>query len=197
MSICRLNKVAKAQKDQGRCQICGQPVTKGQAYGWWKGRYTPRYVAHAGCPVPAWRRETNATKSEAMQAAELVIKAQNALSPDAAALYLRDAISMIESVRDTLQERVDSWQGTGLENSYQAEACSNTIYEYDQWLSDAEDWASELESLGPEPDEPIDDPEAHENGDYAVAAQEHTDWLEAFEEAQGAIEDAPELDMGA
>lgn len=188
MSLCKLNHVGKAQKDQGRCQICGQAVRAGDAYKWWKGRFTPRYVAHAGCTVPAYRRETNPLRSDHMAAADEVSEAMSATSPESAAEHLRSAMDMVQGVVDELEGRIDGWSGTNLEYSQQSEACQQSRDELQDWLDRAEEWAYELENLDPEPAEAEDgddDPDAH------------GDWQESFDEAQGAIEDIPDLDLGA
>lgn len=189
MSLCTLNHVGKARKDQGRCAICTLPVMAGDAYKWWKGRFTPRYVAHAGCSVPMYRRETNPLRSDHMAAADEVSEAMSATSPESAAEYLRSAMDMVQGVVDELEGRIDSWSGTNLEYSQQSEACQQSRDDLQDWLDNAEEWASELEDLDPEPEADDEDDEDDDG--------EHADWQQSFDEAQGAIEDIPDLDLGA
>jgi hypothetical protein len=199
MSMCRLNPVAKARKSPGTCAVCHQTIEAGEAYGWWQGRYTRKQVAHKSCHVPAWMRETNATRQEHMRAAEAVETAMGAETAEEATAALKEALELAQGVVDTLEERLSGWQGTGLENSGQYEACSNTSAELEEWLSQAYGWADDLEALPEPPTEPEGYGDMTKVGyidatDYEVTL---TDWEQAFDEAQGAIEELPELDLGA
>lgn len=45
----RITTVAKAQKDQGSCGVCHEPIHKGDSYRWIKPRYGGKRVRHATC----------------------------------------------------------------------------------------------------------------------------------------------------
>jgi hypothetical protein len=208
VSMCKLNRVKAARKSPGECGKCGETIEVGQPYRWWKGRFTGKRVrcAKYSCAPQAWELETNGLKAEAMQGEDMVNQAQ-ACTEDAesAASFLRDAIGVCESVREQVQERIDNMSGTGLENTEQYSTLQDTLYNYETWQGMAEQVADELEALSTAPSE--DDyhwssPEYVDDKDPEQSAQDAFDeamqaYSDSIEEALAALEDWPELDLGA
>jgi hypothetical protein len=207
MSMCKLNRVSKARKAQGKCGKCGTPIEQGDAYVWWQGRYTGKHVRclKASCQPEAHERETNPIRAEGMQGEDAIAKAQS-LTYDhmGAAEAVREAIGFAESIRDQLDERVSAWQDTNLANSYQAEACEMTKDAFDEWASEAESVADDLENLEQpaESDYEATDPAfASEDDPEQAAANAYQDALSDYEqEVQDLIDtlpEWPEVDLGA
>lgn len=208
MSMCKLNRVKAARKSPGECGRCHHVIEAGEPYRWWKGRFTGKRVrcAKSACTPQAWELETNGLKAEAMQGEDIVGQAK-ACNEDAesAASFLMDAIHVCESLCDQLQERLDNMSGTGLENTEQYSTLQDTLYEYEIWQDTAEQMAQELEALGAAPSqddyqwtspEYVDDkdPERMAQDAFDEAMQAYSD---SVEEALAALEDWPELDLGA
>lgn len=180
MSMCRLNTVTRARKAQGKCGSCYTPIEPGDAYRWWRGRFGPKRVRCMSprCTPAPWERETNPLRAEHMQAAAQVDRltgygnGDDIESVEEVADQLQSAIDTTSSVIDALQERVDGWQGTNLEYSYQAEACGMSLEELESWVSDAEGIVNDLSQLG--------------EGETEEAA-----------DILGQLQELPDLDLGA
>lgn len=205
MSMCKLHTVKNARKAPGKCQKCGTELDVGDGYRWWKGRYTPKYVRclKPACMPSQADRETNPLRAEHIRLTDAVSTAQNAEHAEDAVNALDEATEIAQGLIDSLDERLEGWQGTGLENAYQFEACTSTKEELERWLETVEEVKRELDAMSPTaPDESdypnlaSDDEEVQQNaqdeldGDIGIYAQE-------LESARSGLEDAPELDLGA
>lgn len=191
MSMCKLHTVKSARKAQGKCRTCGTELGIGTGYRWWQGRYTAKHVVclKASCTPAAYERETNPLRAEHMQAEEAADLAMSAGSAADAILHLEEAQAGAENLTEQLQERLDGWSGTGLENGPQAEACENSRYELELWATEAENILQELREL----DEP-DEGTFEDDSEYEMALLDHESELA---EIVNRIEALPELDLGA
>jgi hypothetical protein len=198
VSLCRVTRVAKARKAQGKCGKCQTPIEAGDGYRWWKGRYGPTYrrCLKASCSPKLWELETNATKAQDIEGSTYASYAQGADNPADAAMHLRDALSIAEGLVEDLSERVSNKEGTALESSSEFEALQTSKDEFENWVSEAEAIADDLETLEL-PDEPEGDEAEDEDGNPTEAATTYAEDYDSFTELQDTIPDWPELDLGS
>lgn len=203
--MCRLNRVTKARQAQGKCGRCGAAIEAGDAYRWWKGRYTRRNVRcmRSSCTPQPWELETNPLKAEAMQGEDAHANATSMTSDAAsAASYLREAIDVATSVSEQLQERIDNKSGSGFEQSSEVDALSQSQYDFEEYVSEAETIADDLEQLDTPPEESqFDAADYQSESDPAAAAEDaYEDAVAEYEndvqEALDRLPDWPELDLG-
>lgn len=185
MSMCRLVRIDRARKPQGNCGRCGDPINRGDPYVWWKGRFTPKYkrCGKKECQPQPWERETNPLRADHLHASYLVGDAQNAESATDASDALVEARDLVQGVVETLEDRIDTAQQyEGLSQTEQYAAWEYSRDDLQGWLDSVEDWISTLDEFGEEGEADTD-----EDG-------EPTD---EFNDAIAAIEDLPDLDLGA
>lgn len=168
----------------GLCGKCHHPLRKGDPYLWWKGRYTPKYVrcTKPTCSPRPWELETNATKATAWEGEWNCSQASEAEDAATAAGFLREAITMAESVKEDLDERIGNKEGTALEQTSEYEALTGSREAFEGWLSDAESACDDLEAVEEVSEEAVED--------------DQVSYEEALQGLLGNIPDWPELDLG-
>ena len=193
MSMCKVNKVKAARKAQGVCGKCRQPIEVGTGYLWWKGRYTPKYVRclKLRCYPQQHELETNSLRADHMQAEAHASSAETEPNAADAAMSLRTAIELVEGIVSSLEDRLSSWDGTGLENSEQYAACESSKDDLEAWKDAAESVADALEQLD---DNEPDRSDFDSDDDFDEASAEYE---QALDEARAELEPLPELDLGA
>jgi hypothetical protein len=150
----KVNSVAKAQKDQGKCQKCGSEILKGEPYRWWKpSRFTGKRVRcmKPSCAPAAWELESNEKRAGLLRAQMSVDDLVNAETCEAAQLCIADALEEVRAVIESFQEAVDSWSGTGLENSQR-------YFDFESAIGELEDWVQAAESVEADAGDCILDP---------------------------------------
>lgn len=137
----KLNVVAKAQKDQGKCQKCGAEILKGDSYRWWKpSRFTSKRVRcmKPSCSPAPWELEGNEKRAGLLRAQEAVDAVLGVTTCESAQMYIADALEEVRAVIESFQEAVDSWSGTGLENSQRHADFEVAVSELEDWVQSAE-----------------------------------------------------------
>jgi len=186
--MAKLNRVKAARKDVGACGKCGQPITAGQPYVWWKfmvgGRGGRKLVRHAMvlCLPKPWEYVTQSPKRQTlMQAEDALDNARMSDTLEEAAGYVRQATELVRSVAEDMESTLDAWSGTGLENTSRAEEWDQAKDDMYEWADDAEQAADDLENQG----EPELDPEEDEDNLGEVVA-------DVIQEALDQLDDIPE-----
>jgi len=135
----RTTHVAKAQKDQRNCEVCGEPITKGMAYKWVKPRYGGKRVRHETCRD--WRAsELTSSKMAGVYAAQ---EAFGDLSPSSIE-DVSDAVHTAgEEVRNVAEEYRESAQN--IEDGFQHPTFMSD--ELNEKADELESWADELEGF--------------------------------------------------
>jgi hypothetical protein len=208
MSLCRVNRVARARKSPGTCEHCRTVIEVGQPYRWWKGRYTSKHVrcGKPACSPQPWELETNETKALAMRGEDVHYNAANeTCDAEQAASYLREAIEIAQALVDDLNERIDNKAGTALEASSEYQALEESRDGFEYYVSEAESVADDLDALGAAPDESDYDPASPDfasEADPDQAAQDAYDQArlahcDEVDEMLGCLPDWPELDLGS
>lgn len=137
MSIARVNTVSKAQKDQGSCEKCSAPISKGAGYLWYKLGFRSRHK-HVRClkcgPPSASALESNEGMSMVLAAGEELDVALTAAETK------EDVESAVQSAASGVQEALDSWQEKydNLESSF-AGGCPA--------MDDIQDYLDQTQSL--------------------------------------------------
>ena len=194
----KLYRVKSARKPQGTCRTCGQPITVGQAYVWFKFRYGSAQKFHDApecMPTPA-DRESNAKRRLWNDASDSIATARNADAPAHAAEHLRDALTNVGEIIDLLDESLQGWESTNFEYGEMADAFRSSRDALDDWRADAESIADDLDQMPDEPYDPLveptaPDPEDYEDGDpaYSDAFADYEDELSTYREQRETWDD--------
>lgn len=184
----KVKHVARAQKDQGHCQVCGAHLIKGTPYKHAKGRYTPKMVRCETCPE--WRRSQLDTSklATALAAQEEATDSLQGLDFDsyselsaekAVEAFLGDVKGIVDQCASGGRDCAGEYQ-EGLDNMPEGLQQGPTGEGIQEKIDALEAWADGLEEF-----EPDEDLEAHDNdwiaycGAIVEEAQELVDALEA------------------
>lgn len=136
--MARITSVKKAQKDQGKCTVCGKPITIGMPYKWAHPRYRGRIVACEGCAIPL--HMLSGSKMVAIYEAQAEFgKLEDG---DDKAQGLRDLAETVREVSGAYQESADN------QREYFPE--SSVADENEEKAQSLEAWADELDSAADE-----------------------------------------------
>ena len=187
MSMCRPIRVKHARVTPGLCQKCQAPIRAGEAYTWWKGRYTGKRVrcSRSICQPKSWELETNPTKATDIEGGFLLSEAQGADEAGQARDSLQSAISMAESIVEDLEERISNKEGTALEHTAEYETLEESRDNFKCWIDPANGVLDELEEMG-------DAPDPEDEGEESQLSYE-----EALANILNQLEEWPELDLGS
>lgn len=142
---------ATARKAHGPCRSCGQPITPGQVYHYWRFRFRRPLKVHEGCPVQrSWL-----TGSEILGTIwDLVDNyAAEGDTPEEVAASLRDFSEQFRGdvVEGLFQEKLSNMEGagTGLENTPVYEELQERMYELESYCDNMDAEADDIESAEP------------------------------------------------
>lgn len=137
----KITTVKAARKGGKVCGRCRKPIEIGQGYLSWEFRFGPAHVRclEPDCYPKHWELESNAKRASLMQAQSWVDEAAT-VDPAGAAEHLQSAASAVEEVYSEMQEALDGWASSGLD---QTERYAN----WEQGVADLEDWKDTTETL--------------------------------------------------
>jgi hypothetical protein len=151
----RVNRVAKAQKAQGNCGACHQPVEVGEPYNWIKNRFGPKRVKHARCGSFRASEMTTSDKLSRLYAAQESIE-DFEFSGDEGDDNLDDARSVMEAAADEAEQVGEEYResASNIEDgfgsrTYQCDELDEKADACDEW---ADTLRSALDSVDDEPD---------------------------------------------
>lgn len=196
--MARMTTVAAARTDQGKCEKCGKPITKGTGYKWIKPR------THAGATgykrkrclsCPNWR-PSETTSSPALS----VLYAGQEAAEDALAGWDRQDVSALAAVLTEFAEAVNE------ASQVYAESASNIEDGFGHSTSTSEDIqakADELEGMAQELENAADELEEwdedaaraevlDEAGIEGLTRDSEYDWEEDPEDLQDNVDQARE-----
>lgn len=174
----RVNTVAKARTDQGKCRACGDELPAGAAYRWIKPRYGSKVVRclKAECRF----RSSDLTSSDKLAR---VYSAQETLEDAIAGWDGEDGEDVKQALTDAAEEIRDvaSEYESSADSIESAFSSSSTADECREKAEALESWADEIESAGDEiPDRPEpEDVDADELTDEQIRAWESSVLAEA------------------
>lgn len=201
----RINRVAKAQKDQGKCGKCQTPILKGMPYKWIKPRYGGKRIVCDKCQFSD-SDLTSSKMSQVYDARDSALAELGKWSPEDGAEALRDigttAAEAIREVGEEYQSSADSIHDRFSESTV-ADDCeekANSLEDYASEIEEAVEDEFEEDDAKQEAEEefetehpkPTDDQLAkweEEREDY-VEQQVQEKLLEWGEEARGKLEEA-------
>lgn len=187
--MARVQTVKAARKEGLVCGRCREAIPVGSGYRHFKlNMFTGRHIRcmKPECAPAAWELVSNAKTAALLQAESILDDARAADSPLDTVEFLRDAIAMVEEVKDEVESAVSAWQGTNLEYAERTQNWEGIAGELEDWLSSAEEWASTLESLAENAESfDVDDDDC---------TDECEDWRRSFDDAKSEIEGIPECD---
>lgn len=195
--MARVTHVKKAQKDQGRCEVCGKPIEAGAAYKWCKPRSHRGAVGykrkrHEACR--SWR-PSELTSSPALST---LYAAQETAGDDLEAWdreSLDDLRSIIEALAEGVREAASVYEegASNIEDGFgHATSTSEELAEKAEALNSA---ADDVEGAADELEE-WDEDDARQEA-IALAGIEDLDaatydWDEDPEDLQSEVDDAKE-----
>ena len=137
--MARVHRVAKARKDQGKCQACGKTILIGDAYKWAKPRYRGRVVVCDKCQIS--QSMLSSSKMVACWDAQTAI--EKADDSDLAG-ELRTAAETTREVGEEYQDSADR-QREYFPDAEQAEENEERAEALDRWASQLEEAADDVE----------------------------------------------------
>lgn len=193
----KIKTIGKAQKDQGVCEKCREPIAVGQSYRYIKPRYGAKRKRHASCPI--WRQSemTTAKIATAYAAQEDAHDFLNDLDPktyftgeleqdtEGNERHLIDADQLVSDIQEILgtcaqgaEDCKEEYQ-EGLDNMPEGLQEGPTGEEIQEKIELLEDWGQTLEAWDPQNPEPDGDQDPEEWADEVIdEARQAIDELE-------------------
>jgi hypothetical protein len=112
--IMRITTVEKCRQSPGECGCCGTKIKTGEAYRWWKFRYSGKFVR---CFNPKCAPKPSQLISNPFQSALATIgediagaigEARNQVDPTIAISAVRDAAELLRDLGSEQQEKLDN-----------------------------------------------------------------------------------------
>jgi len=153
----RITTVNSARKDQGPCESCREPITKGQGYRWLKSRYGPKRSRHTTCP--SWRpSEMTGSKMATAYAAQEgghddldALGHDDVTDADTAQAFIDAIKAALEGVAQGATECAADYE-EGISNLPDSLQDGPTAEESREKIDALESWAQELEGWEPDSD---------------------------------------------
>ena len=171
--MARINHVAKARKDQGKCLRCGKEITAGDSYYWVELKTGPRSSLRKTFCDTHRPRPSDTTTSDKLST---LYSVQEALEDEVAGATTKEDVAAAlrtaaESAREVAEEYRDS--RSNMPESLQDGA---TGQEMEEKADSIDSWADSLESAADEAESvEADEPEEKEDGDSEEDSEEDAD----------------------
>lgn len=151
--MARQTHVKKAQKDQGTCTKCGEPIVAGQAYVWVKlrpggPRSSLRLARHEGCPN--WRQsELTFSKMRGVYAAEeeLTDAVEAATTPEDVTSAMEAWSEAVREVAEEYRESAENIRDGFGHDTYRSEELDEKADELESWADDGESALDGVEGM--------------------------------------------------